>query len=89
MTRFYGVGDEPFGVEGAIDRIAELVGKVGIPQEKTVLELETQGATTKLPPEVWAQGGALLQREGLRLPLLGGRQRAVHPPRRQRLRHAG
>jgi hypothetical protein len=55
MTRFYGVGDETFSVEGALDRAAALLDKVGIPQDWTVLELETQGATSKLPPEVWAR----------------------------------
>ena len=55
MTRLYAVGDEPFGVEGAIDRAAELVDRVAIPQQRTVLELETQSATTKLAPEVWAR----------------------------------
>ncbi|MEI6502260.1 MAG: hypothetical protein WCP21_14690 [Armatimonadota bacterium] len=64
MTRVYAVGDEPFGLEGAIDRVAELVGKVGIPQDKTVLELETQGATTKLAPEVWAQAARYVQQKG-------------------------
>ncbi len=66
MTRFYAVGDEPFGVEGAIDRIVALVGKVGIPQEKTVLELETQSANTKLPPEVWARAARHCTDKGYR-----------------------
>jgi hypothetical protein len=56
MTRFYAVGDEPFGVEAAIDKAAEVVDRVGVPQEMTVLEFETQGATSKLAPEVWARG---------------------------------
>jgi hypothetical protein len=56
MTRFYAVGDEPFGVEAAVDRAAEVVDKVGVPQDMTVLEFETQGATSTLPPETWAQG---------------------------------
>jgi len=55
MTRFYAVGDEPFGLEAALDKAAALLGNVGIPQETTVLELETQGATSKLPPGTWAQ----------------------------------
>jgi hypothetical protein len=55
MTRFYAVGDEPFGLEAALDRVAELVGKVGVPREWTVVELETQGADRKLAPAVWAQ----------------------------------
>ncbi|MCE5237674.1 hypothetical protein LLH23_04195 [bacterium] len=66
MTRFYAVGDEPFGVEAAIDRIVALIGKVGIPQEKTVLELETQSANTKLPPEVWARAARQCTDKGYR-----------------------
>ncbi|MDR3710191.1 MAG: carbohydrate binding domain-containing protein, partial [Capsulimonadaceae bacterium] len=54
MTRFYGVGDEPFGVEGGIDRVADTVRKLGIPEEHTVIELETQSAKTYLGPDVWA-----------------------------------
>jgi len=56
MTRFYAVGDEPFGLEAAIDKAAEMVGRVGVPQDTTVLEFETQGATSLLAPEVWARG---------------------------------
>ena len=55
MTRIYGVGDEPFGIEGGIDRAAELCQRTGIPQEATVLELENQGASTKIAPEDWAR----------------------------------
>jgi hypothetical protein len=55
MTRFYGVGDEPFGLDASIDRAAAVCRKVGVPLERTVLELETQSAETALPPEVWAQ----------------------------------
>jgi alpha-L-arabinofuranosidase len=64
MTRFYAVGDEPFGVEGALDRAFEMVGKVGVPAARTVLELETQGATSKLPPEVWAKAAAYVRQKG-------------------------
>lgn len=56
MTRFYAVGDEPFGVEASIDRAAEVLDRVGIPQSTTVLEFETQGATTSIPPEDWVKG---------------------------------
>lgn len=56
MTRFYGVGDEPFGVEGGIDRVADVCRREGISQEHTVLELETQSAATSIAPEVWARG---------------------------------
>lgn len=55
MTRFYAVGDEPFGLEASLDKAAELLRRVAVPQELTVLELETQGATSKLPPETWAK----------------------------------
>ncbi|MEI6422143.1 MAG: hypothetical protein WCP55_07980, partial [Lentisphaerota bacterium] len=55
MTRIYGVGDEPFGIEGGIDRAAELCRRTGIPEETTVLELETQGASTMIAPEDWAR----------------------------------
>lgn len=56
MTRFYAVGDEPFGLEAALDKAAALLDRLAIPQDTTVLEFETQGATSKLPPEVWARG---------------------------------
>lgn len=64
MTRLYGVGDEPFGLEGALDRAAELVRRMGIPAAETALELETQGATSKLVPEVWAQAAAYVRQKG-------------------------
>ena len=53
MTRFYAVGDEPFDVEVSVDKVAEICRRVGVPEVWTPLELETQGASTKLPPEVW------------------------------------
>ena len=56
MTRFYAVGDEPFPVEDSIDKAAEFCQRVGVPLDHVVLEFETQGATSKLPPEVWARG---------------------------------
>jgi len=56
MTRFYAVGDEPFGLEAAIDKVAEVCRRVKVPQDHVVLEFETQGATRKLPPETWAKG---------------------------------
>jgi len=55
MTRLYGVGDEPYPVEEAIDKAAQLCDRTGIPQESSVLELEEQGANRSLPPEVWAK----------------------------------
>jgi len=64
MTRFYGVGDEPFGLDGALDRVAEVVGKVGVPQASTVLELETQGATRLVPPADWARAAGYCRQKG-------------------------
>jgi hypothetical protein len=54
MTRFYGVGDEPFGVKAAIDDVAELCRRFEIPHDHTVLELENQSAATTLAPDQWA-----------------------------------
>ena len=56
MTRFYALGDEPFDVESAIDKVAEVLRRVGVPEDTCVLEFERQGAETKLPPETWARG---------------------------------
>jgi hypothetical protein len=56
MTRLYAVGEEAFGLEGAIDRAADLCGKFGIPASRTVLEFEIQDAHRKLSPETWARG---------------------------------
>ncbi|HWI55810.1 MAG TPA: hypothetical protein VNZ22_01190, partial [Bacillota bacterium] len=56
MTRFYGVGDEPFGVEAGIDKVAEMCRRVGVVQDHCVLEFEEQGASRSLPPETWAKG---------------------------------
>jgi hypothetical protein len=64
MTRFYGVGDEPFGVEGGIDRVAEVCRRVGIPLTHVVLELETQDANTKIAPDVWARAARYAQKKG-------------------------
>lgn len=55
MTRLYGVGDEPFGLEGAIDRVADLCTKIGVPQEGVVLELEDELADRAQSPETWAR----------------------------------
>ncbi len=66
MTRFYGVGDEPFGVEAAIDKVAEMCGRAGVPQDRCVLEFEEQGAARKLPPETWARGVSYSLRQGYR-----------------------
>lgn len=56
MTRLYAVGDEPFSIESAIDKVADLCRRVGVAQDHCVLEFENQGASTKLPPETWARG---------------------------------
>jgi hypothetical protein len=56
MTRFYAVGDEPFGLESAIDKVADVCRRIAVPQDHCVLEFEEQGASTKLPPEAWARG---------------------------------
>jgi hypothetical protein len=55
MTRFYAVGAESFGVNTALDRIADLLTKINIPHATTVLELEPQGAEEKYAPEKWAE----------------------------------
>lgn len=66
MTRFYAVGDEPFSVELAIDKVAEVCRRVGVEQDHCVLEFEEQGASRKLPPETWARGVSHSLRQGYR-----------------------
>lgn len=56
MTRFYGVGDEPFSLEESIDKAAFVLDKTGIPQETTVLEFEEQEASRALTAAQWARG---------------------------------
>ncbi len=56
MTRFYGLGDEPFSLENAIDKAAEVCRRVGISPAQTILEFEPQNARYKLAPETWGQG---------------------------------
>jgi len=56
MTRFYGVGDEPFSLEDSIDKAAEVCRRTDIPLDTLALEFETQGAERKLAPEGWARG---------------------------------
>jgi len=56
MTRFYALGMERFGLEGAIDRAAEFCRRIGVPAATTVLEFEDQGANSTLAPEVWVRG---------------------------------
>ncbi len=64
MTRFYALGDEPFGIEAAIDKAADVVRRVGVAEGCCVLEFERQGAETMLPPETWARGVAHSLRQG-------------------------
>ncbi len=66
MTRFYAVGDEPFGVESALDKVAEVCRRVGVRQDHCVLEFEEQGASRKLSPETWAGGVSYALRQGYR-----------------------
>ena len=56
MTRFYALGDEPFGLEAAIDNAASFLDRIGVSHAATPLEFEVQGATSKLSPEAWAAG---------------------------------
>ena len=56
FTRFYAVGDEAYPLEQSLDKIVNVLARCNIPQQDTVLEFETQGASTKLPPETWARG---------------------------------
>ncbi len=56
MTRFYALGDEPFGLDAAIDKTAEFCDRIGVPQAAVPLEFEIQGATSMLSPQTWAQG---------------------------------
>ena len=56
MTRFYGLGVERFGLDGAIDRAAEFCKKIGVPVESTVLEFENQNANSVLSADDWVGG---------------------------------
>ncbi|MBI2299445.1 MAG: hypothetical protein HYU66_10975 [Armatimonadetes bacterium] len=64
MTRFYGVGDEPFSVEESLDRVAEVCAKCGIPLDHVVVELEDQGANRRIEPAVWARAASYAKRQG-------------------------
>ena len=55
MTRFFALGDEPFGFEGAIERVAEVCKRTGIPINRTVLEGEPYNRKNILTPEAWAR----------------------------------
>ncbi len=66
MTRFYGVGDEPFGIETGIDKVAEVCRRVSVAQDHCVLEFEDQSAARKLSPETWARGVTHARAQGYR-----------------------
>ncbi len=66
MTRFYAVGDEPFGVESAVDKVVEVCRRIGVAQDHCVLELEEQGASRKLAPETWARAVSHALNQGYR-----------------------
>jgi hypothetical protein len=65
LTRFYAVGEEQFtdadgdtgeipSLRGAIDRAAVISARLGIPEERIVLELEDQGERSVLSDSTWA-----------------------------------
>ncbi len=64
MTRFYGVGDEPFGLEASIDKAAEVCRRIEVPLDRVPLELEAVNASTKLAPDVWARAAEYAKRQG-------------------------
>ena len=64
MSRLYAVGDEPFGLTGSLDRVAEMCRRMGVDPATMVIELETQSATRKLPPDVWARAAAYCKERG-------------------------
>jgi hypothetical protein len=64
MTRFYAVGEEPFGLEAALDRAAALCARIGVPPETVPLELEAVQADADLPPETWARAVRYAQSKG-------------------------
>jgi len=64
MTRFFGMGDEPFGFEGAIERVAEVCKRNGISMSRTVLEGEPYNRSIILTPEAWARGVSFAVRKG-------------------------
>jgi hypothetical protein len=66
MTRFYAVGEEPFGVEAAIDKAAEVCRRVGVAPDRCVLEFEEQSANKALSPDLWARGVTHALRQGYR-----------------------
>ena len=63
-TRFFGLGDQQFSLETAIDGAANVVERAGIGAENTVLEFEDGQAKKKLTPEEWAGGIAYSRQKG-------------------------
>lgn len=66
LSRAYGLGDEGFSLEEAIDKYAEALRLGGIPQETSVLEFENHHANSVLTPEVWARGVRYAAAKGYR-----------------------
>lgn len=66
MTRFYGVAVERYGAHAALDKISMLVRKLGIPEENTVIELETQSAARDLSPAAWVDAIEYCRSKGYR-----------------------
>jgi len=64
MSRLYAVGDEPFGLTASLDRVAEMCRRMGVPPREMVIELETQSASSKLPPATWARAAAYAKDKG-------------------------
>ncbi len=55
-TRFYAVGDKPFGIDKGIDLASEALRRMEMPEERCILELEPQHADVAFSPEEWASG---------------------------------
>lgn len=53
MSRIFNVGEEPFGLEAALDRVAELTRRCGVGE--MILELEDIWSNRSLPPEAWEE----------------------------------
>lgn len=64
MTRFYAVGDEPFGTAKAIDKVVEVCRRVGVSPASVPLELESQGAEAAIGPEAWAEAVRYAKTQG-------------------------
>jgi hypothetical protein len=67
LTRLYGLVDgEPFPtVETALDKAAWLLGKLEIPRDTSMIELEDVFANSKLPPADWGRAAAHSVKQGL------------------------